>query len=359
MTTQLLTLFGIRSETKAVPDVKSTMAFDWSYLTIVLLFNIGFMLDVWSHSTFGPDQSVFSAYHALFYSSVIGIAGILLVTAFHNLQRGIAWHQTIPRGYRLSFLGVLIFGVAGFADLIGHALYGFETDIETLVSPSHIGIFISWGLMSSGPMLAIIERASADERISFGQVFPVALSWGSALFAITLMFNIVPPLGGPYALQLARTIFQLEDVGAEVVVAGVYIQTILLFGALLWLIYRVRLPRGGIIILFTVFGITGLVTALPTLMIPTMVMGGIFTEILYRVIQPTRSQVVRFRLFGFLAPIPFWLFHYGFIAGLNIGGGLSVTAYIWAGSVFHAAVLGFGLAYLMTQSQTIQSHEEA
>ena len=36
----------------------STLAFDWVYTALVFLVTIGIYMDGWSHSSFGPDQSV-------------------------------------------------------------------------------------------------------------------------------------------------------------------------------------------------------------------------------------------------------------------------------------------------------------
>jgi hypothetical protein len=48
----------------------STLAFDWLYSVLVLLMSAGVYMDGWSHIEYGPDQSVFSEYHLLFYSSL-------------------------------------------------------------------------------------------------------------------------------------------------------------------------------------------------------------------------------------------------------------------------------------------------
>ena len=62
----------------------SAPAFDWVYLVLVFVAEVGFLLDVWSHATYGPDQSVLSEYHLLMYGGIAyGLVGLVpTVTSF-------------------------------------------------------------------------------------------------------------------------------------------------------------------------------------------------------------------------------------------------------------------------------------
>ena len=54
---------------------RSTPAFDVTFALVTLLAIVGLWLDVWSHVTYGADQSIFSEYHLLFYSATV-LAGL-------------------------------------------------------------------------------------------------------------------------------------------------------------------------------------------------------------------------------------------------------------------------------------------
>jgi len=58
----------------------------------------------------------------------------------------------------LGLLAVLIFGAAGTVDLYGHALFGFESNIEALLSPSHLFLFTGWFLILFAPIRAARAR---------------------------------------------------------------------------------------------------------------------------------------------------------------------------------------------------------
>jgi hypothetical protein len=46
-----------------------------------------------------------------------------------------------PAWYSLSLAGIIFFGLDGCIDLTSHAIWGFETGLEALNSPTHIGLF--------------------------------------------------------------------------------------------------------------------------------------------------------------------------------------------------------------------------
>ena len=63
--------------------------------------------------------------------------------------RGIVDLKAIPVGYGVAFIGLCILGVAGPWDLIWHSVYGFEVNVEAIVSPPHLLLFFGGLLVSS------------------------------------------------------------------------------------------------------------------------------------------------------------------------------------------------------------------
>ena len=140
----------------------STLAFDWVYIALVFLVTVGIYMDGWSHASFGPDQSVFSEYHLLFYGSLMALGLWLFGNAFLNRRDGFNGLNALPTGYKASALGLLLFGVTGVFDLGGHALFGFEVDNEALYSPTHLGLFLGWAMLSVGPTRAALKRQALN-----------------------------------------------------------------------------------------------------------------------------------------------------------------------------------------------------
>lgn len=353
--TILLELRPRSSHLKARPV--STIAFDWLYITLSLLFTLGVALDLWSHGRFGPDQSVFSEYHMLFYSAIATMGLLLFGLHLVNVRAGIPWVDSLPVGYGLSLVGILLFGMSGVFDLIGHALWGFEVGIEALYSPSHFGLFTSSMLFRMAPIRAMLARHRSGEHPGLLQVIPGLIGLTSFIAACSASILGYAPLGGmPFALQSNR---QLSDnIGIMLGVAGTFIQTALIFGALLWLMHRMRLPFGSFTLVFLFVGLLTLIRQGPLTLSVALIAGVLIDLFAYalprRLPSPTWLWV-----FSFGAPVILWMTFYGFIILTNYNGGTYYTPYIWLGSTIQCGLIGLGLSFLISSTSKYLSKEHA
>ena len=325
----------------------SSLAFDALYAVLTLVLAAGIFIDVWSHSTFGPDQSVLSPYHFLFYSSMGTIGGLLFFTHTNNLRKGYKWSAALPVGYGFSFFGVILFTASGMLDLSGHALFGFETGLEAVMSPTHMMLFIGWFIVALAPIRAAFAKFKINPAKHLGQQLPMILALVSALCAVTLASFYYTPLSVvSNGVQEMRTLD--EDFAQVIEIASIFIQTGVLMTVIIWVISQIKLKVGAVALLFFLFGVLLAITTLNPIAIINASLGGILLEIAYQVIQPTRKQVLRFCLFAFLAPILLWGSYYGFYLISGVGGGLWVTGYVWLGTVFQSGFIGLALAFFAT-----------
>ena len=333
---------------------RSTFAFDLTFAIVTLLAVVGLWLDIWSHVTYGADQSIFSQYHLLFYSATVMAGTFLAYTGITNLSAGYRWSDALPVGYSLSLAGIVFFGIVGCIDLTSHAIWGFETGAEALTSPTHLGLFAGIFVFASGPIRATVARQRRGESLTLTRLAPVVLSVTCTLSAITFpFFNILPLVGKPWALQIQRS-----DQGATLGVIGVIIQTAITMGILLWIVRRVSLPPGTITLIFVLYSLlTVLVTRIP-IFVPIWLIAGILSDVAMVVLKPSSGDVWRFRLFGAVVPALMWSVYYSFFMITGIGGGIWFTGYIWTGSIVEAAITGYLLAFLMT-SATVQQSDVA
>src|SRR6202048_3304750 len=202
--------------------------FDLPFAIVTLLAIVGLWLDVWSHVTYGADQSIFSEYHLLFYAATI-MAGLLLAyVGLTNLLAGYRWFDALPVGYSLSRAGIIFFGIDGCVDLTSHAIWGFETGLEALNSPTHIGLFAGIFVFASGPIRAEVARQRRGESMTLARLAPFVLSVVASLSALTFpTFIYLPLIGKPWALQVQRV-----DQGAIIGVLGVFLETAIMMGML-------------------------------------------------------------------------------------------------------------------------------
>jgi hypothetical protein len=325
----------------------STLAFDWIYSVLLLFMSAGIYMDGWSHIEFGPDQSVFSEYHLLFYTSLTLIGLWLVGNSYRYIRQGYKGLNAIPVGYTLSFLGVLIFGVGGVLDLMGHSLFGFETGMETLLSPTHIILFVGWSLIALGPARAAAQRQA---KPSFLQFLPGLFSW--TMFANVLAFAgmaFFPTVNNAWMLQEWRT--STEWLGHNLGVMGTMAQSVLLVATSLWLIHNFRLPVGTFTFFLTLFALLTTITSFIPQFIVAFVITGILLDLLYQILKPSATRKAQLYSFGFLLPVIFWTSFYLYTSATNLKGGVWYTDYIWMGSIFEAGIVGLLITLLSTLSQ--------
>ena len=316
----------------------STRAFDWVFTVLVLLLTAGIYLDGWSHSSFGPDQSVFSEYHLLFYSSLMAIGIWLFGSAFLNRRDGYVGLNAIPAGYKLSALGLIIFGITGVFDLGGHALWGFEVDNEALYSPTHIGLFIGWSLICIGPLRAALhrQRRSPDSKLSLWEFAPALLGW-------IFFFNVLAFVSMNFFATAEPWMITDERPGSDYFgqmmgIMGMMIQSALTVGVLAYLILHFRLPLGTFTLFFVMFGLFSAVDTISFDLLPVMLIVGMLMDGLYALLRPSFQRQWAFHSFNVLSMLVFWGVFYAAIFITNFGGGVWWTPYIWTGSIVQGMV---------------------
>jgi hypothetical protein len=349
-----LRLGKLQATTQAGRPV-STLAFDWLYSVLVLLLTAGIYMDGWSHIEYGPDQSVFSEYHLLFYSSLVMIGLWLVGNSFRYILQGYKGLNAVPVGYTLSLIGVFIFGVGGVLDLTGHTLFGFETGMETLLSPTHMTLFIGWALIALGPARAAVKRQA---KPTFLQLLPGLFSW--TIFANVLAFAgmaYFPTVNNAWMLGEWRT--TTEWYGQSLGVMGVMMQSALLVGTSLWLVHNFRVPVGAFTFFFSLFAVLTTITSLEPQFIIPFVITGILLDVLYQALKPSAARKAQLYSFGFLIPALFWTSFYAYAVATNLRGGVWYTNYVWVGSIVEAGIVGLLVTLLSTSSQRSEKTLEA
>ena len=332
----------------------STLAFDWVYTLLVFLVTVGIYMDGWSHASFGPDQSVLSEYHLLFYAGLMALGVWLFGAVFANRLAGFVGLDALPAGYKLSALGLFIFGITGVFDLGGHALFGFEVDNEALYSPTHLGLFAGWALLSVGPARAALRRrevAGAPEqgwRTSVLGLLPALIAWAS--FFNVLAFVSMDLFGTGAGFMLSENRTQSDFIGETLGISGTVIQTAATVGALAWLTLRFKLPAGAFTLFFTLYALYGSVLELDLSLVPVFFIVGVLCDAFYALLRPNARQLARFHLFNVLVALSLWGTFYGFVFLTDHGGGVWYTPYIWTGSVAQALAVALLVSLLATSA---------
>jgi hypothetical protein len=194
---------------------------DWAVGLLSLWFIGGLYLDGWAHLHLQRLETFFTPWHAVLYSGYLAVASVLVVTAIRYRATSHSRLWSMPAGYELSVLGVVIFAVGGVGDMIWHTLFGIEVDLDALLSPTHLLLALGGTLMVTGPLRAAWRRPDEGPQ-GLVSSLPMLLSLTLLLSVCTFFTQYVHPFGATVAAtsyrpaMLYRTGIQLNESGGQV-----------------------------------------------------------------------------------------------------------------------------------------------
>ncbi|MBV8531009.1 MAG: hypothetical protein JO104_06800, partial [Candidatus Eremiobacteraeota bacterium] len=142
--------------------IRSSLGFDWFMAALAFLMICGPLIDGWAHSHQQVDQSFFTPWHAVLYGAMALNGLVLLAAGIYGLRRGYSFRNALPPGYWVAALGVVLFVAGGAFDAWWHTVFGIETGIALLISPSHLVLAVAGGMITAGPLLSIASRYGRD-----------------------------------------------------------------------------------------------------------------------------------------------------------------------------------------------------
>lgn len=139
--------------------VAARVSFDWIAVALGAWLVGGFYLDLWAHRH-GRAESFFTPWHAVLYGGLLVNAVFYGLVAARAIRRGSPLRDAFPKGYELPLLGVLVFGIGGFADMLWHLAFGIEVSLDALLSPTHLVLATGGLLILIGPLRAALAGAA-------------------------------------------------------------------------------------------------------------------------------------------------------------------------------------------------------
>ena len=320
------------------------MTFDWIATVLSLIFMGGVYLDGWAHSHGRVDDTFFTPWHAVLYGGFLAMAALLLGTALWRLTRGARWREVLPDGYGLSLAGVALWFVGGPFDLAWHSIFGFEANVEALMSPAHAVLALGFSLMTTGPLRAALRRPPGRWR----DELPMLLSLTCLVSNLTFFTQIAHPLANLWAAGPRRWSQDVTELG----IVSMLLTTVILTGPLLLLLRQGRLPTGAVSIML---GLNSVATGFlydhgpyPVVPVAAMVCAAIAGDLLRMLLGPSPARPAAFRWFAIGVPA---LLYAGYFAALALTVGIGYSAHLWMGVVVFAGVLGWLLSYLVLSAR--------
>src|SRR5262245_7224341 len=272
----------------------STPAFDWTVAVLSLVWLGGVFLDGWAHAHGRVDDTFFTPWHAVLYAGYTVLSAVLVGRAAWAIKRGTPWRASMPAGYGLAVAGVAMWVAGGPFDLLWHSVFGFEANVEALLSPAHVVLAVGFGLMTAAPLRAGLRRAP---RRFIAEV-PMALSLTCVVSALTFFTQIAHPLSNLWAAGRRTS----EDV-TELGIVGFLLTAVILTAPFLFLLRLGRLRLGTLTIVITLNSILMgfLFEHGPYPLVPVIALslGAVAADVLRVVLRPSASRPAAFRWFAF------------------------------------------------------------
>jgi hypothetical protein len=299
---------------------------------------------------FQAVESFINPWHLTLYSGAVFAACVLAATILGNYRRAGSFWKAVPYGYAQSVFGVAALLVGGGLDAWWHSIFGFEHQMDLLLSPPHLFLLTGLFFLITGPVRSGLARREAKNLLA--QV-PMLVSLGLAfeILQFTTQYGFYPealmrdhPLSQIqfHSEQFVLSVFLFYRQALEMSI--VIWQSLLLAAAVLYLCVGVRLRFGALVVLCMAekLWIGGeLSTDLKEFL---LVVGASFTaglagDFLIARLRPSPGNPNAFRLLGFFVPSMYFAAYFAFAVPL-FGGTW------WDGSFLFGSIAEAGLAGL-------------
>ena len=299
---------------------------------------VGVFVDGWAHLSRPGLETFFTPWHAVLYSGAAALFGWLLVSSTSSTRRDRAW----------AIAAALIFGAGGAGDLLWHEVFGVETGLDALVSPTHLLLMLGGLVGLTAPLRESRPEGAQGFRAALPVLTSVALA--AALGSFFLLY------ASPFAQDAATVALtaipegspghQEAEAPAMAGLAAYLVSTVVVVVPALILRNRGMLPFGGITLLVTtVATLSAAVTefeqpAAPLAAAAAGVVADLLARSVRRLPEPAHAPVLG-------AAIPFLLWS-AQLAALALTAGVRWPAELVVGVVVLSALFGAALGLLAT-----------
>jgi hypothetical protein len=322
------TVHGARASAYGVTD----RVLDYGMLLATSVLITGLFSDGWAHEHHLVD-TFFTPWHGVLYTGfLLSALWPILVTVLARREAR-SWRTAIPTGYEFAIFGGPLFIIGAAFDEFWHRLVGFEVNVETLLSPSHLFLLAVGLLILSAPARARLLRGAQTR--DWADTLPAWVSLGYVFAVIAFFTAYIQPLNH---VQVGSA----EGIRTALGVGGILVQSALIVGFLLFALRSWGLPTGAVTLLLTLGA--GLLTLVHVdwRLLLVAVLGGLIGDGLRALLRPARERPNRIRLFASLTPLAF----YGvYFAAIALTTGVAWSPSLWLGAIILAGAVGFLVSF--------------
>jgi hypothetical protein len=328
---------------------------DWLVALAGVWIMTGLFIDAHQH-IFETIETFLNPWHIVMYSGAIFAAAVLAVTIASNYRQSRSFWHAVPPGYPQSVVGVFCLLLGGGLDSIWHAIFGFEHQLDLLLSPPHLFLLSGLFFLVSGPVRAALLRPNAPRLID---QLPMLVSMGLAFEVIQFVtqFGFYPEAlmrDHPMSQvafrheQFVLSVFLFYKQSLEIMI--VLWQSALLAAAALYLCARKRLHFGALAVLCVAekLWIGGEVSSdglEVLLLVLASIAAGLSGDLLIAKLRPSVRKPNALRLVGFVVPAAYFAAY--FIFAVPMFGGTWWDPSFVFGSIALAGIVGVCVAQLL------------
>ena len=325
--------------TSSGPTPRSGARFAWAATLLAALFTGGLFLDGWAHTHGRVDDTFFTPWHAALYGGFLAMALLLVGRAALGVARdSLPWRHAMPDGYGLALAGVALWFVGGPFDALWHEMFGFEANIEALMSPAHAVLALGIGLMASGPLRAALR----DPQRGGWRDATMILSLTLVVSILTFFTQIGHPVSNMWAARGGWPAMLALGI------VGTLFTTALWTAPLLLLLRHDRLRAGATTVVVGVnacaMGFLFERGAYPALVVVAIAAAALVVDIVRAVLRPEGSRPRAFRVFAVALSVTPVLAYFVAVAATS---GIMWSTHLWVGVVVYAGGVGWLLSYLV------------
>ena len=328
---------------------------DWLVTIAALWIMTGLFIDAHQH-LFLAVESFLNPWHLTMYSGAVFAAVVMGVEIARNYDPARSFWHAIPEGYVQSVFGVAGLLLGGALDFVWHSLFGFEHQLDLLLSPPHLFLLAGLFFLITGPVRSALRRPEARNLagelpmlICFGLAFEIlqfCTQYGFYPEALMRDHPLAQPAFAREQFVLSVFLFYRQALEISIVIW----QSLLLAAAALYLLVRRRLHFGALIVICVVekLWVGGeLATDFMELLLVVLasVAAGLLGDIIVAKLRPSGRNPNAFRLLAFAVPSAYFAAY--FALAVPMFGGTWWDASFVFGSIAEAGIVGLCVSQLL------------
>lgn len=327
---------------------------DWIVTLAGVWIVTGLFIDAHQH-LFLAVESFLNPWHMTMYSGAVFAVVVLGVEIARNYRAAGSFWKAVPFGYAQSVVGVAALLVGGALDFVWHGFFGFEHQLDLLLSPPHLFLLTGLFFLITGPVRSGLARPDGSNLL---QQLPMLISLGLAfeILQFVTQYGFYPealmrdhplPQNAFAGEQFVLSVFLFYRQALEIAI--VVWQSLLLAAAALYLCAHKRLCFGALAVLCVaeklwIGGELSSDAGELVLVVLASLAAGLAGDAIVARLQPSVARPNAFRILAFVVPAAYFAAYFAFAVPL-FGGTWWDASFVF-GSIVEAGLVGICIAQL-------------